>query len=422
MPLAISEGRRQQPLMRAAREIEDLRVLVVDDDPRTLRLLTFLLQSIGVSQTHTAADGHEALSYLDNVPERPDVILTDLNMPGLDGVEFLRHLSMRDVVSRIVLISGENKRILDTAKTLALVHDLSVIGTLQKPIVRKTLAEMLRQCLGRGAETRRNDRGPITEEELVEGLIDRDGEPVQPLYQPTVSMKTGAPVGVEALVRWTHAESGLLGPMSFVPLAERLGHTKYLTDVVTRKVMSEAAYWQRNGLDLRISINLSVTVLKCLDLPEFVISTAETTGLDPSRLTLEITESHLMDDFKESLETLARLRLKGIWLSIDDFGTGYSSMEQLKRVPFNEVKIDRCFVTGAAHDPEARAILESSIELGKRLGLVVVAEGVESREDWDLLDSMGCDVAQGYFIAHPLEANSLMDWVREWNTAGLPSA
>ena len=410
--------------MYPSQNMENLCVLLVDDDPRTLRLLTRLLESMGVGEIHTAADGHEALSYLDNVPERPDVIFTDLNMPGLDGVEFLRHLSMRGVASRIVLISGENKRILDTAKTLALVHDLSVIGTLQKPITHKSLSETLQQCLAFGITARPSARGPITEQELVEGLIHREGEPVHAVYQPTVSMKTGAPVGVEALVRWTHAKSGLLGPMSFVPLAERLGHTKYLTDVVTRKVMSEAAYWQNSGLDLRVSINLSVTVLKCLDLPEFVMATAESTGLDPSRLTLEITESHLMDvdDFKESLETLARLRLKGVWLSIDDFGTGYSSMEQLKRVPFNEVKIDRCFVTGAARDPEARAILESSIELGKRLGLVVVAEGVESREDWDLLEALGCDVAQGYFISYPLDAGALPDWVREWNTAGLPSA
>ncbi len=408
--------------MQTSQDIDDLSVLLVDDDPRTLRLLTYLLEAIGITEMHTAADGHEALSYLDNVPERPDLILTDLNMPGLDGVEFLRHLSMRGIASRIVLISGENPRILDTAKTLALVHDLSVIGTLQKPITQKALTEMLRQCLEFGTQAQRRDRGPITEQELVEGLIERNGEPLQPVYQPTVSMKTGAPVGAEALVRWTHAKSGTLGPMCFIPLAERLGHTKYLTDLVTRKVMSEAAYWQSNGLDLRVSINLSVTVLKCLDLPEFVIATAEATGLDPSKLTLEITESHLMDDFKESLETLARLRLKGVWLSIDDFGTGYSSMEQLKRVPFNEVKIDRCFVTGAAHDAEARAILESSIELGQRLGLVVVAEGVESREDWDLLDSLGCDVAQGYFISRPLEADALPTWVRDWNTAGLPSA
>ena len=407
--------------MQTSQDIEHLRVLLVDDDSRTLRLLSFLLEAIGVSETRTAADGYEALSYLDNAPERPDVILTDLNMPGLDGVEFLRHLSMRSIASRIVLISGENKRILDTAKTLAQVHNLSFIGTLQKPITQEALSEILRQCLAFGAQIRRRDSGPITEQELVDGLINRAGEPLRTVYQPTVSMKTGAPVGVEALLRWTHAKSGMLGPMSFIPLAERLGHAKFLTDLVTRRVMSEAAFWHSSGVDLRISINLSVTVLKCLDLPEFVVATAKSTGLDPSKLTLEITESHLMGDFKESLETLARLRLKGVWLSIDDFGTGYSSMEQLKRVPFNEVKIDRCFVTGAAHDVETRAILESSIELGQRLGLVVVAEGVESREDWDLLESLGCDVAQGYFISRPLEADALPDWVRSWNTAGLPS-
>ena len=407
--------------MQASQYIEDLSVLLVDDDPRTLRSLSFLLEGIGASETHTAADGHEALSYLDNAPERPDVILTDLNMPGLDGVEFLRHLSMRGIASRIVLISGENKRILDTAKTLAQVHDLNLIGTLQKPITQKALREILRQCLDFGAQTRRRDRGPITEQELVDGLMNRDGEPLRTVYQPTVSMKTGAPVGVEALVRWAHAKAGVLGPMSFIPLAERLGHAKFLTDLVMRRVMAEAALWRGGGLDLRVSINISVTVLKCLDLPEFVVATAKATGLDPSTVTLEITESHLMDDFKESLETLARLRLKGVWLSIDDFGTGYSSMEQLKRVPFNEVKIDRSFVTGAAQDTETRAILESSIELGQRLGLVVVAEGVESREDWDLLESLGCDVAQGYFISRPIEANALPDWVREWNTTGLPT-
>jgi len=407
--------------MQASQYIEDLSVLLVDDDPRTLRSLSFLLENIGASETHTAADGHEALSYLDNAPERPDVILTDLNMPGLDGVEFLRHLSMRGIASRIVLISGENKRILDTAKTLAQVHDLNLIGTLQKPITQKALTEILRQCLDFGAQTRRRARGPISEQELIDGLMNRDGEPLRTVYQPTVSMKTGAPVGVEALVRWAHAKAGVLGPMSFIPLAERLGHAKFLTDLVMRRVMAEAALWQGGGLDLRVSINISVTVLKCLDLPEFVVATAKATGLDPSTVTLEITESHLMDDFKESLETLARLRLKGVWLSIDDFGTGYSSMEQLKRVPFNEVKIDRSFVTGAAQDTETRAILESSIELGQRLGLVVVAEGVESREDWDLLESLGCDVAQGYFISRPIEANALPDWVREWNTTGLPT-
>ena len=178
--------------------------------------------------------------------------------------------------------------------------------------------------------------------------------------------------------------------------------------------MTFGGKWRADGLDLKIGVNFSVDNLNQLDLPEWIVSVASEEGMDPSKVILEVTESRLMEDVTKPLEILTRLRLKRIGISIDDFGTGFSSMEQLKRIPFEELKIDRAFVFGAAGDPSARAILESSVDLGKRMGMSLVAEGAETQEDWDLVAELGCDMVQGYFVAKPMPGDELPSWIAEW--------
>ena len=176
------------------------------------------------------------------------------------------------------------------------------------------------------------------------------------------------------------------------------------------------SHWRQQGLDINLSVNISVDSLDRLDLPEYIVNCAQQHQLDVSKIMLEITESRLMQDITSALDILTRLSLKGIGLSIDDFGTGYSSMEQLQRVPFKELKIDRSFVNSALHNRAARAILESSVELAQKLNMTIVAEGVETDENLSMVHDLGCTSAQGYFIGKPMPGDELIGWHEEWKS------
>jgi EAL domain-containing protein (putative c-di-GMP-specific phosphodiesterase class I) len=173
-------------------------------------------------------------------------------------------------------------------------------------------------------------------------------------------------------------------------------------------------YRLSNGIDIKVSINFSVNTFTLPEFPDFLIQTAQDEGVDLSKVVLEITETQVMKNALDSLEVLMRLRMKKFELSIDDFGTGNASMEQLKRIPFSELKIDRAFVYGATKDAGARAILESSVTLAKSLKMVIVAEGAENREDWDLVESLGIDIVQGYYCAKPMPNEQFLEFLGKW--------
>lgn len=232
-------------------------------------------------------------------------------------------------------------------------------------------------------------------------------------FQPKVDIASGRVVGVEALVRWNHPAKGLIKPNAFITLAEENGLIGDLTDVVCNKALDYAAQLKSLGHDLNIAINISVDSLTNLEWPDRISNLLEQSGLEANHITFEITESRLMEHLSVALDILSRLSLKRFNLSIDDFGTGYSSMEQLQRIPFAEFKIDRAFVHGAAREASARAILESSVLLAKKLNMKVVAEGVEDQEDWDLVAEVACDQVQGYFVSRPLPFGHLVKWLDE---------
>lgn len=167
-------------------------------------------------------------------------------------------------------------------------------------------------------------------------------------------------------------------------------------------------------MNLKVAINVSVDNLNTLDFPEQITSAAAAAGVAPQSILLEVTESQLMKDLRAPLEILTRLRLRRFRLSIDDFGTGHSSLAQLRDVPFDELKIDQSFVHGAHHNETLRAIFYASVGLAKELGMEVVAEGVEDVDDWTFVQRTGCDLAQGYFIARPMPAESILEWMIGW--------
>jgi EAL domain-containing protein (putative c-di-GMP-specific phosphodiesterase class I)/ActR/RegA family two-component response regulator len=394
-----------------AKRLHELRVMLVDDDPAVLDLTGQFLGQVGIVQIEKADNGLSGLHALDARSSPPDIIICDLNMPGMDGVEFIRHIGERRIPSGIILASGEDSRILSTVQSLARYHGLYVLGVMAKPIVPENLASLVRSYDSRRAPEIPREIQAITEEEFVNEIDSR----LAAYFQPKVRLSDSRVYGVEALARWNHPTRGVLGPAAFVPLAEQTGKIGMLTEGILRLAVAFGGEWHKSGLDLSISVNFAVDDLNRVDLPEYVVGCTANAGLHTSRLILEVTESQIMTNLKASTETLSRLRLKGVGLSIDDFGTGYSSMEQLKRVPFTEIKVDRSFVSGAVNDSTARAILESTISLGKSLKLSVVAEGAETREDWELLAKLGCDLVQGYYVAKPMPGDEIPGWVRGWN-------
>ncbi|MGD8927222.1 MAG: EAL domain-containing response regulator [Thioalkalispiraceae bacterium] len=395
------------------RQLANIKAMVVDDDVLIHEFVALGLDILGITNVLKAASGEEALAYLDNPINQIDVIFCDLNMPKMDGLELLRHFASKGFNGAIVLMSGEDARILKSATSLAEAHNLTVLGYLEKPLKLETFKEIL-STLKNKVTIKNNLIEKNVSEADIRNAIKYDQFSL--VYQPKVDLLTRQVVGVESLARWLHPKKGYISPIMFINAAEEYGMINQLTDVLFIKALNEAGNWTREGLDLSLSVNLSVDSLDRLELPEYLVSCAAKAGLDVSTIMIEITESRLMRDVATSLEILSRLCLKGLSLSIDDFGTGYSTMETLRLVPFAELKIDRSFVTGASHDESKRAILESSIELAKKLDIKTVAEGIETDVDWQLVKSLGCDQAQGYFIAKPMGTEKLPDWLDDWNS------
>jgi EAL domain-containing protein (putative c-di-GMP-specific phosphodiesterase class I)/CheY-like chemotaxis protein len=389
-----------------------MKTLLVDDESFALKLLARLLDNLGVTEVDSRDSAREALALLESGNTVVELVFCDLQMPEMDGVEFMRHLARIGYAGAVVLVSGEDERILKTVEKLAVARQLNVLGTLHKPVSPHQLQHVLERYSPHGASAERKNRKTYAPEELRGAIA--NGQLINH-YQPKVLIATGAVVGMEALVRWQHPQDGLVMPDQFIGTAEEHG----LIDGLTRVVMSEALHdtgsWRAAGLNWHVSVNVSMDNLAALDFPEYIAEEARAAGVPLTSLVLEVTESRLMKDLLAQMDILTRLRLKRIGLSIDDFGTGYSSLAQLRDIPFDELKVDRSFVHGAWRDASLRAIFDASLGMGHQLGMRIVAEGVEDLDDWDFLVQAGCDMAQGYLIAKPMPALELTDWIADWN-------
>ncbi|TAN70406.1 MAG: EAL domain-containing protein [Methylobacter sp.] len=391
-----------------------LRILVLDDESFMLKLLARMLANLGFTQVTTCDNGRGALEGIDCPNSRPDLILLDLNMPEMDGVEFVRHLVERQYVGSLILVSGEDERMLQTAEKLVQAHKISVLGHLCKPVKPEQLSMLLElwtaPCLGESRIAKKTYgadevRAAIANGELVN------------YYQPKVELATGKVDGVESLVRWRHPQDGMVFPDQFVGVAEEHGLIDELTRTVVDEAFAQAKTWQDNGLQLRVALNISMDNLATLAFADHIIAAALAAGITPDGIVLEVTESRLMKSLSAPLEILTRLCLKRFSLSIDDFGTGHSSLSQLRDIPFNELKVDQGFVHGAADNVTLRAICCASLSLAQQMGMKTVAEGVEDQADWDFLRSTSCDLAQGYFIAKPMSAAEIPGWIKAWEAS-----
>jgi EAL domain-containing protein (putative c-di-GMP-specific phosphodiesterase class I)/CheY-like chemotaxis protein len=393
-------------------------VLAVDDEPFQLKLLAKQFQSLGIDTLQTCQQPAAALTRLQADPACVDLVCCDLQMPGMDGIEFVRHLAQTGYRGGLVLISGEDRGILRAAERLAASHDFHLCGAFHKPVQQGQLQQAIAGAVARraahGAPTGKSSTCPFSAAEVARAIS--RGELLNH-YQPKVDFATGRWAGLETLVRWQHPQHGLVLPDRFIGVAEENGLIDDLTKLVLFGVngaLRQARAMQDAGLALQVSVNVSMDNLKDCSFPDAIAREAAAAGVDLSQLIIEVTESRMMQDPDTTLDILTRLRLKRVGVSIDDFGTGHSSLAQLHQIPFDELKVDRRFAHGASRDAALRAILLPSLDMARQLGIKTVAEGVEDAEDWHYLRAQGCNLAQGYFVGRPMPANALATWAAEW--------
>lgn len=387
-----------------------LHFLVVEDQDFQREALVMLLESIGARQIWQAEHGRAALELMET-GRQPDIILCDIDMPEMDGMAFLRNLSDVHCRASIILVSGVERAMINSVEAMAKAYGLSLLGIMPKPPSRSTLLSLIAEHGRESTPSRPDEDAFISSHEIAAAL--KNGEFV-PYFQPKVSIASGKVVGVEALARWNHPSRGLLAPDAFLNLVESGGFMDSLTWIILSKSAAICKRWHEQGLPLRVSVNLSLSSLARIELAERIFEVVTQQGLAPEAMILEVTETAAMSDVGHCIENLVRLRLRGFGLSIDDYGTGYSSMQQLTRVPFTELKIDRSFVKIAGQHESGSVVVESAIDVARKLGLKSTAEGVETVEQWEMLRKMGCDIAQGYWLARPMAEDAVADWIAAW--------
>jgi EAL domain-containing protein (putative c-di-GMP-specific phosphodiesterase class I)/ActR/RegA family two-component response regulator len=391
-----------------------LRFLIAEDHDFQRNQLARTLESLGATTIHEAVDGHTALEILGD-PSRPvDIVISDLDMAGMDGIEFIRHLGESGVRISIILASALERKLLASVATMSEAYGINLLGVLEKPLTIRKLVPLitLHSPPGSAAEEPLKPAPTFTIGEIAAGL---KADEFEPYFQPKLELATRQVKGVEALARWHHPRFGLVSPHAFIDQLEDGDLIDDLTWAMLRKSAAFCRDWRASGTDATVSVNLSVKSLGNIEIVDRVTELVRSQNLDPCHMILEVTESAATTDVGKVLESLARLRMKGFGLSIDDYGTGYSSMQQLTRIAFTELKIDQSFVMNAAKNNSARVILESSLKMAKKLNITSVAEGVESQLDYDLLCKLHCDMVQGYFIARPMHYADLLNWIRDRN-------
>jgi EAL domain-containing protein (putative c-di-GMP-specific phosphodiesterase class I)/DNA-binding SARP family transcriptional activator len=391
-------------------------VLVVEDHDFQRRTATMLLRNLGVGTVTDAADGVAALGLL-TTSSVPDVVLCDLDMPGMDGVEFIRHVAEGELACAVIIASALDAKVIQAVRAVGEGYGLQVLGTIEKPLTARRLGELLasyrRPPHSRAATPSPAAGGaPVTGFDVANALA---AGRITFHLQPSVDVATGLVAAIDVVPRWFEPSRGWVPPDVFLPVIdrERLG-----PDLAARGLELACAQVRDHtgaGLDLGFTVDLAPDGLHDTGLADEVARVVRAAGADPARLTFTLRERALRNASGAALGVLTRLRVKGFGLSLAGFGTGHAPVERLRAVPLTEVKLDAVLVAGAASDPQRARALEETVDIGRELGATVVGDGCASDDDLRLLLSVGCDRVQGAFIAAAMPGDELPGWVAGWD-------
>ena len=383
------------------------RVLIIEAHPFQLEYLLKVFNEVGGFTVDTVRDGIVALECL--ALHAYDVLLCDLLMPIMDGVQLIQKVAALKQPPAMALISAAPRRMLIGAELAAKNLGLSVLGLITRPVERDAIMHLKeRLALARlNAESACAHTLDIDPRSIE--LAINNGQ-IQAWFQPKISLRNGNILSAEALVRWVHPESGLLLPKDFLSVLISLGLEERLLWLMLEQTLQAQRQWRALGRDVPVSINLPTHLLNEHDLVDRLRNYVVNKGAEPSRIVFELMESSTTEELGNYYAGACRLRMMGFGLAQDDFGKGFSSYFNLISTPFSELKIDRSLVHGCAENESQACALSSLVELSRKLGLAVVAEGVETRAEFDFLRSIGCDQAQGFFIGG---ATSCSDFAAE---------
>lgn len=382
---------------------QKLTLVALDDEKEIVEVIGALATQAGFDTFVTTSPE----SFHDTVRARdPDVIVLDLQMPSLDGIEILRDLAEQSARAGVILVTGVDRRTLDAAEYYGTSKGLKVLDTVQKPFVPEELLETLSAV--------RATMAPLSAEDLEQAIA---SDELVIVYQPVAkrfSDGTWDINSMEALVRWNHPTRGVLAPEAFLSMGEEAGFGAAITDFVIQTALQELKVWQSNRLGLDLRINISASLITDREFPDRMENLLNEVEIDPESLTLEVNETALITQHPDMFDIMTRLKVKNMNLAIDDFGIGYSSLTQLVRTPFNEMKIDTSLIMRAPQSQEARIMVEALVELAHKLNLLACAEGVETKEALSFLDSIQCDFAQGYLISPPVKPGDVTAAIENW--------
>jgi EAL domain-containing protein (putative c-di-GMP-specific phosphodiesterase class I)/ActR/RegA family two-component response regulator len=380
-------------------------VLVIDDQRFQRRTLARLCESLGVTRVLEAADGTGALALVRSHRDELTLIVSDVDMPEMDGLEFLRCLAEEAPRVAVAIHSALDRNLLKSVELMAAEYGLRLVGVLEKPVSEATLRGALDVAI-RNREPSRNAQNQATAVEIALGLRNHE---FAPWFQPKIDLQTGRVCGAEVLVRWCCPDIAPLPPDRFLGAISTGGLMRALTLGLAVRAAESLAQIGRRGNGFALSLNICPTLLDDPGFADALATALLSSGASPEEVILELTESAAARNQAAALENLARLRMRGFVLSIDDFGTGFSSLTQLVRMPFSELKIDRSFVSRIEMQGADRLLVDSTVALAHRLGLRTVAEGVETQAQLEYLRQIGCDMAQGFLFARPMP---MADWLR----------
>ena len=393
-------------------DIAHLHFLVAEGEPATRKSICEVLGQLGATRITEASDGHTALRcFHDTFSPAVNIAIVDIGLPGMDGLELIRNLAAMNSRAGVIMIGHYPNNLLFSVETMAQAYGLELLGTMVKPVSGGPLEHLIVHYAPPAPPSSRAPVPTFTFGQVGIGLQERQFEPY---FQPKIALETGHVKGLEVFARWIHPEHGVLGPSSFIDALEQNNRIDFLDWFMIEKSVEYCRQFQDQGLPVEISVNVAPETLAHPAFLQQIAACVERHQVAPMYLTFEMPESSVLTNDPSFLERLVRLRMIGYGLAIDDYGTGRSNLQLLARVPFTELKIDRHFVDGASRRRALGTALSSCLTLARSLDRESCAVGVETRQDWDFLQGLGCTYAQGYHIARPMRADAFAGWLEDW--------